>query len=174
MTNLKEIENCTNCDLCKNQRPLLDNKVSCDVMWVGLSAKKVLDVNTDTPLGDNTNSGKLIKLIEEELTDLTFYKTNLVKCLPLDNNKLRYPTTLEMEACIHNLILEVNILKPKVIFALGKVTYNFISKYLKGNFKLIYIEHPSYIFVYKRKFIDDYIEKVVSLCRDVMPKKFTR
>ena len=31
--------------------------------------------------------------------------------------------------------------------------------------KLIYIEHPSYIYVYKRKYIDDYVEKVVDICK---------
>ena len=39
------ISHCTLCSLCQNQPPLLDNAKTCDVMWVGLSAKKVLDVN---------------------------------------------------------------------------------------------------------------------------------
>lgn len=30
--------------------------------------------------------------------------------------------------------------------------------------KIIYIEHPSYIYVYRRKYIDDYISKVVDIC----------
>ena len=59
-------------------------------MWVGLSAKRVDDLNNSIPLCNDTNSGKIIELIEQKLQDLKFYKTNLVKCLPLDeNNKLR-------------------------------------------------------------------------------------
>ena len=168
---LKKLSNCTKCGLCMNQKPLLDNTCLCDVMWVGLSAKKVDDVNTTIPLCNDTNSGKIIELIENRLSNVKFYKSNLVKCLPLDdNNKLRYPSTSEMNACIDNLLLEIRELKPKIIFVLGKTTYNFIDKYFKrnniDNSKLIYIEHPSYIYVYKRKLIDDYIEKVVNIYRD--------
>ena len=157
---LEKVENCNKCSLCQNQRPLLDKEDRCDVMWVGLSAKRVND----------TNSGKIIELIEQELPNLKFYKTNLVKCLPLDeNNKLRYPTPKEMQACINNLLLEIEILNPKIIMVLGKLTFNFIEKYfMKNNIdksKIIYIEHPSYIYVYKRKYIDDYINKVVDICK---------
>lgn len=94
---LEKVENCNKCCLCQNQRPLLDKEDRCDVMWVGLSAKRVDDLNNSIPLSNDTNSGKIIELIEHELPDLKFYKTNLVKCLPLDeNNKLRYPTSKEM------------------------------------------------------------------------------
>lgn len=41
---LEKIENFNKCNLCKNQKPLLDNKTDCDVMWVGLSVKKVSNV----------------------------------------------------------------------------------------------------------------------------------
>lgn len=168
---LKEIGNCNKCDLCKNQKPLLDRKNNCDVMWVGLSAKKVDDVNETIPLCNDTNSGKIIELIEKKLENLSFYKTNLVKCLPLDtNNKLRYPSNIEMKSCINNLIFETKELNPKIIFVLGKITYNFIERYYKKNgldlSKFIYVEHPSYIYVYKRKNIDSYIDKIIKICND--------
>ena len=173
---LKKVENCNKCGLCQNQRPLLDKEDRCDVMWVGLSAKRVDDLNNSIPLSNDTNSGKIIELIEHELPDLKFYKTNLVKCLPLDeNNKLRYPTPKEMQACINNLLIEIEILNPKIILVLGKLTINFIEKYfIKNNIdksKLIYIEHPSYIYVYKRKYIDDYIEKIVDICKKKITTK---
>ena len=73
-----------------------------------------------------------------------------------------------MQACINNLLIEIEILNPKIILVLGKLTFNFIEKYfIKNNIdksKIIYIEHPSYIYVYKRKYIDDYIEKIVDIC----------
>lgn len=166
---LEKVENCNKCCLCQNQRPLLDKEDRCDVMWVGLSAKRVADLNSSIPLNNDTNSGKIIELIEHELPDLKFYKTNLVKCLPLDeNNKLRYPISKEMQACINNLLIEIEILNLKIILVLGKLTFNFIEKYfMKNNIdksKFVYIEHPSYIYVYKRKHIDDYINKVVDIC----------
>ena len=167
---LKEVYKCEKCSLCKNQKPLLDDAINCDVMWVGLSAKKVDDVNKTIPLCNDTNSGKIIKLVEDKLTNIRFYKTNLVKCLPLDQNgKLRYPTQDEMDFCIVNLLIEIKKLNPQIIFILGKNTYNFIHKYFKKNeideSRLIYIEHPSYIYVYKRKYKDDYIEKIIDICR---------
>lgn len=169
MKKLEEVFNCNKCNLCKNQKPLLDNKTDCDVMWVGLSAKKVSNVIESIPLSNDTNSGKIIELIENKLPNINFYKTNLVKCVPLNENlKLRYPTNNEMNFCINNLIYEIEILKPKIIFILGKKSYDFINKYFFENkidrAKLVYIEHPSYIYVYKRKYIDDYINKVVDIC----------
>lgn len=169
MKKLEEVFNCNKCNLCKNQKPLLDNKTDCDVMWVGLSAKKVSNVIESIPLSNDTNSGKIIELIENKLPNINFYKTNLVKCVPLnENHKLRYPNNDEMNFCINNLIYEIEILKPKIIFILGKKSYDFINKYFFRNkidrAKLVYIEHPSYIYVYKRKYIDDYINKVVDIC----------
>ena len=164
------ISKCKNCKLCKNQKPLLDKSTSCDIMWVGLSAKKVEDIHKTIPLCNDTNSGKIIEKIENRLNEFKFYKTNLVKCLPLDkNNKLRYPTTEEMKSCIENLLLEINYFNPKFIFLLGKKTYNFIYKYFVDNNistdKIYYIEHPSYIYIYKRKFIENYIEKIKNICQ---------
>ena len=63
----------------------------------------------------------------------------------------------------------MEILNFRIILFLGKLTFNFIEKYfIKNNIdksKLIYIEHPSYIYVYKRKYIDNYINKVVDICK---------
>lgn len=161
------IVNCKNCNLYNNQLPLLDEIKECDVMWVGLSAKRVL--NSNIPLDKSTNSGKIIELIENKIEGLKFYKTNLVKCLPLDeNNKLRYPNLFEMKQCVENLIIEIEIIKPKVIFLLGKKTYDFVHKYFKEKnidcSNLFSIEHPSYIYVYKRKYINDYVDKVIDIC----------
>lgn len=172
---ISEISNCSKCNLCKNQKPLLDNTLKCDIVWVGLSAKKVNDVIQNIPLDNDTNSGKIIGLIESRLANFKFYKTNLVKCLPLDeNHKLRYPNQSEMTFCLSNLLLEINTLHPKIIFALGKKTYNFIYKYFTTNHldttNLIYIEHPSYIYVYKRKYIDEYVNKIVNICNTKLTK----
>lgn len=163
---IEKIKNCRNCSLYKNQEPLIDKKTKCDVMWVGLSAKKVEDVNNNFPLENNTNSGKLIEDIEKRKPNLNFYKTNLVKCLPLsEKSKLRYPTNNEMEMCIKNLLIEINELKPKLIFLLGNSVSKFVMQYCKNNniqidAHILSIEHPSYICVYRRKNMESYIKKV--------------
>lgn len=173
---MKQIIHCQNCNLYQNQLPLLDCLKKCDVMWVGLSAKKVTDVKKCIPLENNTNSGKIIEIIEKRMPELIFYKTNLVKCLPLDKNKkLRYPTKEEMDKCVFNLIKEIEIGKPKIIFVLGKKTYDFIQNYMEQNHiyieNVIYVEHPSYIYVYKRKNVDDYVNKIISICNQYLTIK---
>ena len=137
-------------------------------MWVGLSAKKVKDLKNNYPLEEDTNSGKIIKEVEDALPNVNYYKTNLVKCLPLDDKgKIRYPNNEEMNACINNLIKEIEYLKPKIVFLLGNNVADFVKKYirknnidLKINFKKI--AHPSYIYIYKRKNKQDYINKLTN------------
>ena len=166
MKDISKIKDCRRCSLYKNQLPLLDNIKDIDVMWVGLSAKEVNDIDKNIPLENNTNSGRIIEKIENNFDDISFYKTNLVKCLPLDNNKkLRYPTKKEIDMCINNLLCEISYFKPKVIFLLGNKVSSYVEKYLKNNnilinSKIITIYHPSYIWIYKKKELDKYIEDI--------------
>ena len=170
------IKNCKNCELCKNQEPLIQQSHFADIFWVGLSAVKISD-KLDIPLSNNTNSGKLIGSIEFFLPNVKFHKTNLVKCLPLDNGKIRYPSKNEMKVCSSHLKDEISYLNPKIIFLLGKQVASFVLKEFKikdfnldddfnytshsvGNNILIPIHHPSYILVYKRKKIQNYINNI--------------
>lgn len=170
------VKECKNCSLYKNQLPLLDNQDKCDVMWVGLSAKKVDDLDKNYPLEENTNSGKIIKEIEDKLPNINFYKTNLVKCLPLnEKGKIRYPSVEEMNCCIKNLFIEINLLKPKMIFLLGSNTANFFIKYIdKNNIKVPVIikrvKHPSYIYIYKRKYKGVYIDNIIDEIKNTLLK----
>lgn len=165
---LKELAKCRNCHLYLNQLPLIDKKEKCDVMWVGLSAKKVENLKKNYPLEENTNSGKIIKEVEDELPNVNYYKTNLVKCLPLDDKgKIRYPNSDEMNACISNLIKEIEYLKPKIVFLLGNSVAGVVEKYIiknnmELNVKFKKIEHPSYVYIYKRKYKQEYINKLVN------------
>ncbi|MBV9962452.1 MAG: hypothetical protein JO072_09410 [Parafilimonas sp.] len=181
---------CKACGLYLNQLPLFDNYKQSQIFWLGLSAVQVDDVKTTKPLSPETASGSLISMIEKPyLQQLQFYKTNLVKCLPLKNEKIRYPIQNEMEKCFPNLELEINELKPTVIFLLGKQVSNFIAKKysfelgaLDKNFKyksflvdgitFIPIHHPSYIVIYKRKQIKKYISQVQTLFSLAIVKKF--
>ncbi|VDN47895.1 conserved protein of unknown function [Petrocella atlantisensis] len=177
---INEIMNCNKCNMCNNQRPLLDKVEKCDVMWVGLSAKQVDNVLDEVPLSVATKSGKLINEMESEVQGCKFYKTNVVKCLPLNNNgKLRYPTKKEMDLCIVNLKKEIELLKPKIIILLGNNVIQSVEKSMKvtfdkfndyeyklykyGEFSFLPIHHPSYISVYKRKSKEIYIDSVKEL-----------
>jgi DNA polymerase len=163
---------CSKCALCNNQLPLLDNNIiKADILWVGLSAKKVENVSSSIPLESNTKTGKIIEKIETD--KFSFYKTNLVKCLPLnEKGKLRYPTNNEMESCFDNLVLEIEAIKPKIVFLLGAKVAKFTLKELNKrgifrNIRFIQIYHPSYIAVYKRKEEDSYIKKIQKIINEV-------
>ncbi len=143
-----------------------------------MSAKRV-ECDNEFPLASYTRTGSIIQQIEDKLDGLCCYKTNLVKCLPLDNDdKLRYPSLKEMNCCIENLRIEIDYLKPNVVFLLGQKVSNCVlsnleqkEHYNHENFDyfesnhIFYVPiwHPSYVYVYKRKEILNYVSNVVKI-----------
>jgi len=150
-------------------------------MWVGLSAVAIASGEDYEPLSATTRSGWLVTSIEAEfMPQVSFYKTNLVKCLPLHHTgKIRYPSAPEMAMCYHNLENEVDILEPKLVFLLGKQVSNFVGNrvfgheigftsdfdyngFRSGGTTYVPIHHPSYMLVYRRAMMQDYIAGVCS------------
>ena len=164
--NCKEskITKCNRCSISCNQRPLVDNMIKLDIMFLGISAK-TKEKGDEMPLSENTNSGKLIKMIEERLLEennnLLCYRSNMVKCVPLnEKGKIRYPDNLEIENCIENLIYELNIVNPKVVVFLGRLVEKHLKKkIMELGYNTITIYHPSYIYVYRKKEIEKYVEE---------------
>ena len=170
---LESIRCCEKCGLCKNQRPILDDAATCSVFWIGLSAKAI-SFPSEPPLSDATNSGMMVSMAESQLNGLKGYRTNLVKCLPLDKQgKLRYPSTSEIDHCFCNLISELESFSPIIAFMLGSKVTRSIEKHLSIECKkwdgfdyhctyhegtyYVPIHHPSYVYVYKRKHLKEYI-----------------
>ena len=174
-----KIKSCQLCGLSKNQRPAIHQIKSSDIMFIGISSQKNTKDKIFEPLDEKTNSGKFISQIEKLLTGKTFYKTNLVKCAPLDSeNKIRSPTQNEITLCFPNLKEEIKNVKPKVIILLGKqvseaISNNFslrLKKYTTtkyGNITIIPIDHPSYIMIYKRKQLRKYLSTIAKLLRNL-------
>lgn len=173
---IKEIQKCQKCSLCFNQKPLLDVEKECQVFWVGLSAKKIVS-EMEIPLSPVTNTGMIIQKIEEKCKKIITYKTNLVKCLPLtEEQKLRYPNKKEIDSCFENLLHEINTMSPKIVFLLGEKVYSSVEKKIGIKFQkwngfnfnykeyegvyYVPIHHPSYIYVYKRKKVEEYIKGI--------------
>jgi DNA polymerase len=180
----EKIRKCQKCGLCFNQRPLLDLEKECQVFWVGLSAKK-MESDEEVPLSPETNTGMLIQKIEEKCNGVSTYKTNLVKCLPLtEQQKLRYPSGEEIDSCFEHLISEIHTMSPKIVFLLGEKVYSSVGKHLKIEFEkwdefeyhykeykgtyYVPIHHPSYIYVYKRKHMEEYIEGVERIINQLL------
>ena len=164
--NCKEskITKCNKCSISCNQKPLVENMKKSDIMFLGISAK-MKETEDEMPLSENTNSGKLIKMIEERLLEennnLLCYRSNMVKCVPLnEEGKIRYPDNLEIENCIENLEYELNIVNPKVVVFLGRLVEKYLKKkIIELGYNVITIYHPSYIYMYRKKEIEKYVEE---------------
>ena len=182
-----KIKQCNKCNLCNNQRPLVEKLRKCDIMWIGLSAKIVNDVEHAYPLCDDTNTGKIIAEIEANLREVSFYKTNLVKCVPLkENNKLRYPTVLEIKRCIEHIREEIKTVEPQMVFLLGTKVIEAMEKQLGKKLNkweefsysptsidgIVYVavHHPSYMHIYRRKYIELYIQNIVELINETVQR----
>ena len=158
------ITKCNRCSISCNQKPLIDSFRKSDIMFVGISAK-MKETEDEIPLSENTNSGKLIKMIEERLleenSNISCYRSNMVKCVPLDKKgKIRYPDSFEIENCIDNLVYELSIVKPKVVVLLGRLVEKHLKKKINElGYNTITIYHPSYIYVYRKKEIEKYVEE---------------
>ena len=79
----------------------------------------------------------------------------------------------EIDSCFEHLVGEIQAMSPKIVFLLGEKVYSSVGKHLKINFEkwdefeyhykkyegtyYVPIHHPSYIYVYKRKRMDEYI-----------------
>lgn len=176
---ISQIKNCQKCKLCSNQQPILDREKQCEVFWVGLSAKKVIS-GEEIPLSPETNTGMLIQKIEELCEGVSTYKTNLVKCVPLnEQQKLRYPNNNEIDSCFDNLAMEIDHLSPKIVFLLGDKVASAVQKRLRIDFEkwnefnyryeehegiyYVPVHHPSYVYVYKRKKMDLYIQSIENI-----------
>lgn len=176
---------CGECGLCLNQPPVMEDiKDGVDIMWVGLSACR-RRVDGEKPLSCGTITGSIIKRMEDLIPMMTFYHTNIVKCLPLsDNGKIRYPTLTEAECCFGNIFYEINILSPKIVVILGNMAAGFFEKAFHcrldkrngsnytvtqlDSMRIIPIHHPSYIYVYKRNELEKWIKYVSGLIIDSM------
>jgi uracil-DNA glycosylase len=169
---------CRACGLYIHQKPLLAKQMAAEVFWVGLSAVQIGEGEDGLPLGENTRTGSLLQQIEKPfISEISFHKTNLVKCLPLKDGKIRYPSRSEMVKCFPNLEGEITDLKPSIIFLLGKQVASFVigsktdldfglnedfeydSIYLEG-ISYVPVHHPSYVLVYKRKRLDEYVMNI--------------
>ena len=181
----ENIRQCHKCELCKNQKPLLDKEQNCQVFWVGLSAKRA-HFESEPPLSPQTNSGRVIHSIEEKWSNIASYKTNLVKCLPLtEQNKLRYPNDKEIDCCYSHLVDEINAMTPQIVFLLGEIVSTAVERHLRIHFSklngfsynyhfyqgafYVPIQHPSYIYMYKRKYMDDYLTGVRDVAWKLLP-----
>ena len=114
------IENCRECNLGNSRNNFVfgSGDSNADLLLVGEGPGENEDLQGEPFVG---RAGKLLDKILRAIgynrTDNVFI-TNIVKCRPPDN---RDPLPSEVEKCLPFLIEQINIIKPKIIVALGKI-----------------------------------------------------
>lgn len=147
------------------------------VYFVGLSAKPNCE-----HLAPETRTGYIIEQIIHHLPSIKTVKTNLVRTPPIDQaGKLRYPNPNEMKSGWNELQDEMNQTFPNLLVTLGQQVSFFLRSQmgvqptkpqLPSDFSyesylsqsksyILSVHHPSFVFVYRRKDIENYVENVV-------------
>jgi uracil-DNA glycosylase len=119
----------------------------------------------------------LLRGIADNLSTATVYYTNLVKCLPLRQDRIRYPLRSELELCFRHYKAELAQLVPSRVVLFGQQVTEFIAEKLNlrfhrrrgdfdfpvaslGGVQFLSAHHPSYILVYKHRKIDLYKRRI--------------
>jgi len=125
-----EINNCKKCDLWRTRnKPLVgDGSINAEILVIGESPGYYEDLQGRAFVGE---AGKildrLLDLVNLKRKDI--YITNVLKCHPPRNHN---PNRHEIDSCIQYLYRQVEIIKPKIIMALGK----FASKEIFDKYNL--------------------------------------
>ncbi len=151
----KQVEKCTECGLCKGRTNVVFGigDPDADLMFVGEAPGYYEDVRGEPFVG---RAGQLLTKIIESigLKREEVYIANILKCRPPEN---RNPNAKEIVLCTPHLIKQIEIIRPKVICALGTFaaqtlldTKEAIGK-LRGKFfeyqgtKFLPTYHPAYL-----------------------------
>ena len=136
------------------------------ILFVGLSNKPGAE-----PFDSKTNSGKVLDKIISSLNHECF-KRNLVNYAPLNEcNKLRYPTKDEVIESLNDFVSYVEKLRPDLIISFGNITSTALRNIDNIKNIILYEKHPSYIYVYKRRYLDEYIINIIQKVADFEKQK---
>jgi DNA polymerase len=158
MTQLQSyIGDCSLCNLSKGRRHVVfgEGNPAADVMFIGEGPGEMED-NSGRPFVGR--SGELLNRIIENVLLLRredVYIANIVKCRPPAN---RAPAIEEVDKCKPFLMKQIDIVKPKIIVALGASSYIYLTGDMDakisrvrgemtsfGDAKLMPTFHPSYL-----------------------------
>ena len=148
------IENCDKCNLSltRNKFVFGSGDPNADLLLIGEGPGEEEDIKGEPFVG---KAGKLLDKILNAIgytRDVNVFIANIVKCRPPEN---RNPLQSEVEKCAPHLINQINLIKPKLIVALGKVAgqtllkENMLIKEMRkkphryNNIPLIVTYHPA-------------------------------
>jgi len=151
----EQVNRCAQCELCKNRTNVVFGvgNPDADLMFVGEAPGYYEDLQGEPFVG---KAGQLLTKIIEAIGMKRgdVYIANILKCRPPDN---RNPNANEIVMCSPHLIRQIEIIRPKIICALGTFaaqrlldTTESIGK-LRGRFfeyqstKFLATYHPAYL-----------------------------
>ncbi len=150
------ISQCHLCDLSKSRTQSMPGfgNINADVMIVDAYVSASEDEQNAYYIG---RSGASLKNMVEKVLMLRsedIYITHAVKCKPLGSKE---PSHSEFDSCKAYLFKQIELINPKVIIALGKDAYRFITndttpfEQVRGekinfsNFTLVALYHPTFL-----------------------------
>ena len=150
----EEWSNCTKCEIgCHATNHVLyssfpGNQHTVDIVFIGEGPGRSEDALGKTFIGP---SGRILRqsIYEANVDRYTIGLTNLVACRPYDENgDNRAPTPEEVHNCSPRLEEYIQLVKPKIVVAVGRVAYDCLPASLeKINYagRLMTVKHPAYI-----------------------------
>jgi len=116
----EEIGDCTRCTLCRNRKNIVfgEGSPEAELMFVGEGPGRDEDIQGRPFVG---KAGKLLTSLIEKMgmTREGVYIANIVKCRPPNN---RDPEEDEIALCRPFVERQIEIIRPKVIITLGRVS----------------------------------------------------
>ncbi len=152
----KSVQNCFLCDLSKSrQNPMIgQGNIKSKIMFIDYSVSVLEDTKGEYYSG---KSGEMLKNMIEKVLNIKVqdvYITHAIKCKPLNQKE---PTQSEWESCKNYLLAQIELIKPKIVVALGKGSYAKITgddsdfEKARGHFieykeyKLMPMYHPNHL-----------------------------
>lgn len=119
------IRKCRNCALsgrCRN--PVVGvGPVPCDILLLGEAPDGEADV-AGQPFAGRAEQVLLAFMEAAEVSPTSVRIAQAVRCRPTEGASNRTPTALELQACRPWLELEIKVVRPRVIVALGETALN--------------------------------------------------
>lgn len=140
--------NCTQCSYCEKAKQvvLLRGSIPCEVLFVGEAPGQSENSIGQPFVGP---AGTLLQpLIDEHFGNHKYALTNLVGCIPLDEDgkKLKEPEYVNIKACSQRIVDLFELTKPKVVVGVGKLASKWIPEILKDyDFYFEEMMHPATI-----------------------------
>lgn len=151
------INNCTDCKLCHGRKNLVIERGNRGSQWMFIGEAPGENENIEgLPFVGSAGQllDKMLMAMKLDKND-DVYICNTVKCRPPQN---RNPEIDEIEACNNYLLSQINLVKPKIIVALGRIAAHTLLRttaattklrgqihYINDNIPVVVTYHPAYL-----------------------------